>query len=187
MEIGKTLRLISRKEWHEWLEKNYDKEKEIWLVYYDKKSGRGRIAYNEAVEEALAFGWIDSTVKRIDGESTAQRFTRRKPGSPYSQANVERLRGLMAQGRIIPSLRPQIEKVLAKKFVFPADILAAIKTNKVAWKNWRLFSPAYRRIRVGYVEGARARPAEFAKRLANIIKKSEQNKQFGFGGIDKYY
>ena len=135
MEIGKTLRITSREEWKGWLAKNYDKEKEVWLVYHNKKSGRGRIGYNEAVEEALSFGWIDSTVKKLDEKSFAQRFTPRNPKSSYSQANIERLRKLMVEGRVIPALRPAINKVLAKKFVVPTDILAAIKANKIAWKN----------------------------------------------------
>jgi uncharacterized protein YdeI (YjbR/CyaY-like superfamily) len=187
MEIGKTLHINNRKNWREWLKKNYDKEKEIWLVYNNKKSGRARIAYNDAVEEALGVGWIDSTVKKLDENSSAQRFSPRKPGSGYSQANIERLRKLSAEGRVIPSLRPEIEKLLAKKFIFPPDILAKIKANKKAWKNFRKFSPAYQRIRIGYIEGARRRPAEFKKRLNYFVKTAEKNKQIGFGGINKYY
>lgn len=139
------------------------------------------------MEEALAFGWIDSTVKKIDENATAQRFTPRNPKSGYSQANIERLRKLMEEGRVIPAVREAVAPILAKEFIFPADIMAKIKANKIAWKNFRAFSPAYQRIRVGYVEGARARPAEFQKRLNNLINKSEKNKQFGFGGIEKYY
>ena len=187
MEIGKTLYVADKGGWHEWLENNHDKEKEAWVIYYNKKSGRTRIGYNDAVEEALSFGWIDSNVKRIDENATAQRFTPRKLGSGYSQANIERLRKLVAEGRVIPTVRVAVAPILAQKFIFSLDILAKIKANKIAWKNFRAFSPAYQRIRVGYVEGARARPAEFEKRLANLIKKSEKNEQFGLGGIEKYY
>lgn len=181
------MRITDIKEWREWLERNCDKEREIWLVYCNKKSGKGRIGYNEAVEEALAVGWIDSTIKSIDEFSSAQRFTPRNPKSGYSQANIERLRKLVEEGKVIPAVRLVVAPVLAKKFVFPPDILAKIKANKIAWKNFRAFSPVYQRIRVGYVENARLRSAEFEKRLDNLIKKSEQNKQFGFGGIEKYY
>ena len=187
MDIGNTLYAANRTEWREWLAANFDKEKEIWLVYYNKKSRRPRIEYNEVVEEALAFGWIDSTVKKIDEFSSAQRFAPRNPKSGYSQANIERLRKLVEEGRVIPSVLAAVAPILAKEFIFPPDIMAKIKANKIAWKNFRAFSPAYQRIRVGYVEGARSRSAEFQKRLANLIKKSENNKQFGFGGIEKYY
>ncbi len=100
MEIGKTLYISDKKSWHDWLEANFETEKEIWLIYPDKASGQPRIQYNEAVEEALSFGWIDSTVKRNDGYSSAQRFSRRNPKSEYSQANKERLKLLLAEGRI---------------------------------------------------------------------------------------
>ncbi|HOI97153.1 MAG TPA: YdeI/OmpD-associated family protein [Candidatus Pacearchaeota archaeon] len=185
--MNKVLRLTDQKEWRKWLEMNHGKEKAVWLVYYNKKSGKARIAYNDAVEEALAFGWIDSTVKKLDENSSAQRFTPRNPKSGYSQANIERLRRLVAEGRVIPAVRKEVAAVLAKKFVFPPDIMAKIKANKTAWKNYRKFSPAYKRIRIGYIEGARFRPEEFKKRLDNFVKKTEKNKIFGFGGIEKYY
>ncbi len=187
MEINKILRITDRKEWRKWLENNHDKEKAVWLMYCNKKSGKARIAYNDAVEEALAFGWIDSTVKNIDEDSSAQRFTPRNPKSGYSQANIERLRRLVQESRVILSVRAASADVLAKKFIFPPDILAKIKANKPAWKNYRKFSPAYRRIRIGYIEDARPRPEEFEKRLNNFLKKTEKSKMFGFGGIEKYY
>jgi uncharacterized protein YdeI (YjbR/CyaY-like superfamily) len=187
MKLRKILYVTNRKLWRGWLENNYGKEREIWLVYYNKKSGKPRIAYNDAVEEALSFGWIDSTIKKIDEYSLAQRFTPRNPKSGYSQANIERLRKLVEQGRVIPSVQKEAAAMLAKKFIFPPDISAKIKANNTAWQNFRAFSPVYQRIRVGYVESARSRPDEFRKRLDNLINKSENNKQFGFGGIEKYY
>ena len=74
MDIGKTLYVKDRKEWREWLESNFTREKEIWLVYPAVNSGKSRISYNDAVEEALDFGWIDSTVKRLDENSSASVF-----------------------------------------------------------------------------------------------------------------
>jgi uncharacterized protein YdeI (YjbR/CyaY-like superfamily) len=112
METGKTLRVSGRSEWRKWLEKNYDKEKEIWLVFPKVSSGKTRIEYNDAVEEALSFGWIDSTVKRIDENFTAQRFTPRNPKSRYSQANIERLKWLVKEGKVIPSVRDSIRDIL---------------------------------------------------------------------------
>ncbi len=84
-------------------------------------------------------------------------------------------------------MKESVEKVLRTEFVFPLDILKAIRENKKAWENYRTFSPAYRRIRIAYINGARNRPDEFKKRLNNFIKKTEQNKLIGFGGIEKYY
>jgi uncharacterized protein YdeI (YjbR/CyaY-like superfamily) len=187
MNIGKTLHLSDRKEWHDWLASNFNREKEIWLIYPSKQSGRPRIPYNDAVEEALSFGWIDSTVKRHDEHSSAQRFSPRNSDSDYSQSNKERLNRLLKEGRIHPSIRESVEKALNSKFVFPSDILQAIEKNTKVRENYRNFSPAYRRIRIAYIDGARRRPEEFKKRLNNFIKKTEQNKIIGFGGIEKYY
>ena len=187
MEIGNTLYVKDRKEWREWLAANFNTTSEIWLVYPVKNSGKPRIAYNDAIEEALSFGWIDSTVKRLSDNSSAQRFSPRNPASSYSQSNKERLKWLLKQGLIHPSLQESIEKTLQTEFIYPEDVLKAIKANQKAWDNYQHFSEAYRRIRIAYVEGARKRPEEFKKRLNNFIKKTEQNRMIGFGGIEKYY
>lgn len=100
MEIGKTLYVTDRKEWRRWLASNHKKEPEIWLIYYKKDSGKLRIDYNHAVEEALCYGWIDSTVKSIDGEKFTQRFSPRKKDSHLSQMNRERVRKLVERGRM---------------------------------------------------------------------------------------
>ena len=187
MDITNKLYVKDRKDWRAWLAANFNKEQEIWLIYPVKLSGKPRISYNDAVEEALSFGWIDSTVKRIDEHSSAQRFSPRNPDSDYSQSNRERLKWLVKEGRLHPSMQGSVEKVLKEEFVFPQDIIDAVKKNKQAWENYQNFSPAYRRIRIAYIEGARNRPAEFKKRLNNFINKTEYNKLIGFGGIEKYY
>ena len=91
----------NRGQWRTWLKEHYKSEKEIWLVYYKKHTGKPRIAYNDAVEEALCFGWIDSTVRRIDADRYAQRFSPRKKGSGYSRSNMERLALLAKQGKVM--------------------------------------------------------------------------------------
>jgi uncharacterized protein YdeI (YjbR/CyaY-like superfamily) len=156
------------------------------LVYPHKATGKARLSYNDAVEEALCFGWIDSTVKRLDVDHSAQRFTPRNPKSPYSQTNKERLRWLVEHEQVIPEVLATLGDLLTEPFQIPADILEALKASTQAWCNFQRFSGSYQRIRVGYVDGARKRPAEFQKRLTNFIEMMEQNKQFGYG-IEKYY
>ncbi|HMA54716.1 MAG TPA: hypothetical protein VKT17_09650, partial [Acidobacteriota bacterium] len=107
--------LAKRSEWRAWLRRNYKTTKEVWLVYYKKHTGRPRIAYNDAVEEALAFGWIDSTAVKIDEDRYAQRFTPRRPKSPYSPSNVARLRAMAAKGKVIPEVLAKIEPLLAER------------------------------------------------------------------------
>jgi uncharacterized protein YdeI (YjbR/CyaY-like superfamily) len=187
VEITQTLYVTDPKDWREWLEAHYKTESEIWLVYYKKDTGKPRIEYNDAVEQALCFGWIDSTVRSLDEERTAQRFSPRKPKSGYSQANIERLRHLVAQGKVVEEVLDSLGDILEQEFVFPPDILEAIKADDEAWKNYQNFSEPYKRIRVAFIEGARKRPEEFKKRLNYFIKMARDNKLIGFGGIEKYY
>lgn len=187
MEISQTLYITDRKDWRNWLKQNYKTEKEIWLVYPRKTTGKPRIAYNDAVEEALCFGWIDSIVKKLDDEHTVQRFSPRKPKASYSQANIERLRGLVSEKKVVKEVEATLGEVLNEAFVIPPDILKAIKDNKKAWKHFQAFSDAYIRIRIAFIDGARKRPEEFKKRLRHFIEMTEQNKLFGFGGIEKHY
>lgn len=187
MQVTKTLHVTNRKDWRKWLREHYKTEKEIWLVYYKKETGKRRIEYNAAVEEALCFGWIDSTVKSLDKERTVQRFSPRKPKSKYSPANKERLRRLLKQRKVIKEVRETLGDISVEKFEIPEDILKEIKANKEAWKHFQKFSDAYKRIRIGFIDGARKRPEEFKKRLRYFIKMTEKNKQYGFGGIEKHF
>jgi uncharacterized protein YdeI (YjbR/CyaY-like superfamily) len=187
VEVSKTLYVTNRNDWRAWLENNFDKESEIWVIFPHKSSGKPRISYNDAVEEALCFGWIDSTVKKWDDTSSVQRFSPRNPKSPFSQPNKERLRWLLKEKMLHPTMQDLAEKVLKEKFHFPPDIIQVIKNDSDAWKNFQKYSPGYKRIRVAYIEAARKRPEEFKKRLANLLKNTRQNKLIGFGGIEKYY
>ena len=187
MNIGKTLYVVDRQSWRDWLQANFDSAKEIWLVYPNKASGKPRIIYNDAVEEALCFGWIDSIIKKLDELHAAQRFTPRNPKSSYSQQNKERLRWLADRDLLHPSVLERVEEVLQEQFVFPEDILGAIRANDRAWQHFSSFSPAYQRIRIAYVDYARGRPEIFNSRLQNLIKKTEMGKQIGYGGIEKYF
>ena len=177
-----------RKEWRKYLEENFETAKELWLVYPMTASGEKCLPYNDAVEEALCFGWIDSTIKHTDELHRAQRFTPRRKNSPYSQPNIERLIWLDERGMIHPKVRDGILPVIKAPFVFPKDVLKELKKDKEVWKNYEGFSEPYKRIRIAYIEAARKRPEEFKKRLNNFIQKTKQGKIIqGYGGIEKYY
>jgi uncharacterized protein YdeI (YjbR/CyaY-like superfamily) len=94
------LRADDREAWRDWLVRNHGTEKEVWLTLYKKNSGRRGVSYDAAVEEALCFGWIDSAIRGVDGESYAQKFTPRKPGSRWSDSNRARMRRLIDEGRM---------------------------------------------------------------------------------------
>lgn len=183
-----TLYFTSRKGWRRWLERNFDKKKEVWLKFPKKSSGKKRISYNDAVEEALCFGWIDSTVKPLGKDSSIQRFSPRKPKSSYSQANKERIKWLLERKMVHPLIIEKAKEISAEKFAFPQDIIGSIKKDKKAWKNYGKFSDSYKRIRVAYIDAARKRPDEFTKRLNSFINKTRNGKLIkGNGGIEKYY
>ena len=155
----------NREDWRKWLMDNFETSCEIWFVFPYKSSGKKGILYNDAVEEALCFDWIDSTTRPLDKDHKIQRFTPRNPKSTYSQANKERLKWLLENKMIHPKFE-----------------------DKTVWKNYQPFSEAYKRIRIAYIEAARKRPEEFEKRLNNFISKTKDNKTIaGFGGIEKYY
>jgi uncharacterized protein YdeI (YjbR/CyaY-like superfamily) len=100
MEIGQTLAVRSRAEWRRWLAKHHAYHTEIWLLYNKKTSGKGGITYDESVEEALCYGWIDGQTKSIDDATYAGRFTPRRPGSNWSASNLARIKKLLAEGSV---------------------------------------------------------------------------------------
>ena len=179
-----------RKEWRAWLESHFESEREVWFVFPNVASGEAGVSYNDAVEEALCFGWIDGQAGTLDKMHQLRRFTPRRKGSPYSQPNIERLILMDKMGLIHPKVRAneEVEKAISTPFVFPADILDAIRADEMAWKNYQSFSDSYKRIRIAYIDAARKRPDEFQKRLKNFIDKTRDNKKImGYGGVDKYY
>ena len=185
MQLGKTLYATERMTWRSWLAKNHDKENEIWLVYFRKSSRRRRISYNDAVEEALCYGWIDSNVKGIDDECFAQRFSPRKPTSKLSQMNRERIRQLIAKKKMAKAGLAAVAQVFdpakEERFIIPKDILDAIKKDKQVWRNFQRFPESYKRIRIAYIEHARRRGVEpFQRRLQNFIRLTAKNERFGF-------
>jgi uncharacterized protein YdeI (YjbR/CyaY-like superfamily) len=180
MNIGQTLRVTTRKAWRTWLEKNHALKKEIWLVYATKKSGKGRVAYSDAVEEALCFGWIDGTMKSIDENYFAQRFSpRRSAKSQLSETNKERVRRLIRAGLMTPAGMEKIRGRMNEKFVLPADIVAALQRDPQTWKNFQRFPKWYQRVRVGWLDMSRHRPEIFQARLRYFLKMTAQNKRYG--------
>ena len=177
-----------RSEWRDYLSRNFRTAPEVWFVFPMKVSGEKSLSYNDAVEEALCFGWIDSINKHLDDLHCIRRFSPRKKGVPYSQPNIERLIWLDSQGLIYHDVRKDVLPVIRTPFVYPSDIIDALMRDKAVWGNYLGFSETYRRIRIAYIEAARRRPEEFAKRLENFIEKTRAGKKIiGYGGIEKYY
>ncbi len=178
----------NRQEWREWLAANFESAREVWFVFPTKASGEVGVSYNDAVEEALCFGWIDGVAGTLDAQHQLRRFTPRRKGSGYSRPNIERLLQLDREGLIHPTVRQSVVDIINAPFHFPDDIIAALQQYPIVWRNYCAFTQPYKRIRVAYIDAARKRPEEFRRRLANFIDKTKKNKTIvGYGGIEKYY
>src|SRR5947209_20143288 len=130
MEIGDTLDVRTRAGWRAWLRRNHARKKEIWLVLHTKASGRPSIAYNDAVDEALCFGWIDSIVKKVGVHSRAQRFTPRREGAPVSEMNKARARRLVREGRMTPAGRTALGSALRREpLIVAPDVRRALRAE----------------------------------------------------------
>ena len=183
-----TFSTSDRAAWRAYLEKHFETAEEVWFVFPTKAAGEESLSYNDAVEEALCFGWIDSTNRRLDERHCIRRFSPRKQGSAYSRPNIERLLWLDSRGLLHPKIRESVRRLLETPFLFPEDILDEIRQDEAAWKHFQNFSEPYKRIRIAYIEAARKRPEEFQKRLRSFLEKTRRNKLItGYGGIDKYY
>ena len=191
MNVGKTYYAANRKQWRSWLAKNHRTEPEIWLIYYKKNSDKPRIPYNDAVEEALCYGWIDSILKPRDEFSYLQRFSPRRKNSQLSPMNQERVRRLIKAKKMtrvgLATLQHHMEpgsngskpSTKLKRFTVPEDILQKLKSDPLVWKNFKRFPESYKRIRTGWIDGARHRHAIFEQRLQYFLKMTEKNKMFG--------
>lgn len=186
MDIGNILDVKDSRSWQAWLAKHHQTDAEIWLVFYKKASGKTGITYNDAVMEALSYGWIDSTMKALDSERYVQRFSKRNKSSGLSQMNLERVRTLIREKRMTKSGLTAIAHVFnpttdkAEEFVIPTDILQPLKENQQAWENFQQFPDDYKRVRIAYIE-SRKRHSEkqFQKSLEHFIRMTAKNKHIG--------
>jgi uncharacterized protein YdeI (YjbR/CyaY-like superfamily) len=179
VKVGKTLYVKNRREWRRWLAAHGKTASEIWLIYYKKASGKPRIPYNDAVEEALCFGWIDSILKPIDAQKYAQRYSPRRKTSKLSDMNRERVRRLIKSGRMTKAGLAAIAHTGKGASALPADIVKRLQANPAAWKHFRKFPASYKRIRIGWIHAARHRREVYEQRLRYFIKMTAQNKRFG--------
>lgn len=191
MKPTKLLHITTREEWRTWLAEHYDRDTEVWLVYAKRHTGRPRIPYEHAVEEALCFGWIDSIVQRIDQDTFAQKFTPRREHSNWSALNRRRFEALVREGRMTkaglakgpPRQSAAERKVIerapkAPAWLVPAYIESRLKKNRRAWQNFENLAPSYRRMYVRWIEAAK-RDETKQRRLKEAVALLTQNKTLG--------
>jgi uncharacterized protein YdeI (YjbR/CyaY-like superfamily) len=178
-----------RKEWRSWLRNNFDKLDKVWLVYYKKHTSKPTIAYNDAVEEALCYGWIDGKVRRIDEERYMQRYTPRKPKSKWSDSNRKRVEKLIKQKKMTKHGLIHVEAAkkdgrwdlaysTKKMYPVPEKLEKALKKDKLAWENFNNFSKSNQLMYIAYIMDAK-REATKERRIAKVVKRSRNNEKPG--------
>ncbi len=182
----KTFHAISRTAWREWLMAHHDIEKNLWLIIYKKQSGIPSVTYDEAVDEALCFGWIDSKINKRDNDSFFQFFARRNPKSNWSRVNKNKIEKLVASGLMMPSGYDIIEK--AKKngawaalddvenLINPCDLQIAFDANIAAQQNFDAFPRSVKRNILEWLLNAK-QEATRQKRIAEIVSLAEKNER----------
>lgn len=189
VEIGKTHFFTRREDWRAWLQVNYATKNEIWLIHYRKSVGRASLQYDDAVEEALCFGWIDGILKKLDEERYVLRFTPRKKHSIWSEKNKKRAikmieNGLMTEAGLIKIEEAKhcgewdnaIKRENPKKV--PSDIEEEISLNEKAKINWDKYSPSLKKQFIWWIESAKREDTR-RKRINKTVYMLEHNKKPG--------
>ncbi len=182
--MDRTLDVRSRQEWRAWLAQRHDAETEVWLVFHKVHTGVLGIGYEEAVEEAVCFGWVDSLVRRIDDDRYARRFTPRKSDSAWSTSNRRRFERMAAAGLLTeaglarsPTARSGDAPRVSLSAV-PAYIEQALRADARAWAFFEELAPSYRRAYVGWIDAAK-RTATREKRLKEAVARLAAGRQLG--------
>ena len=180
----------SRAEWRTWLSENHESAQSIWLIYYRSSSNKPSLSWSDAVDEALCFGWIDSTKKTIDKESYMQYFSKRKPNSMWSKINKEKVAKLIKENLMTDAGFQSI--VIAKEngswnalddieaLIVPRDLKEALATNREAMAFFNGLSNSAKKLLLHWVTFAK-RPETRKKRIVELVESASQGhkpKQF---------
>ncbi len=175
---------VDRADWRRWLKNNHASSPGVWLVYYKQASGKQRVSYNDAVEEALCFGWIDSRGNAWDDERTMLLFSPRNPKSGWSKINKGRVEKLIEQGLMAePGLKAiEVAKQngawsaldAIEEMQMPGDLQQALTLNAAAHKNFEAFPPSSKKIIFSWIESAK-RAETRAKRIEETVTLAAQN------------
>lgn len=176
----------SRDEWREWLKKNHQTSPGIWFIYYKKVTGERTVSYEDAVEEALRFGWIDSKVKTLDKKRYMQVFTPRKPGSTWSKLNKNRVKKLTKQGLMTPAGLEKVES--AKKdgswnmlsdvedLILPDDLKKALAADEKAEKNFQQYNDSTKKQMLWWIVSAKRSETreQRLKKVLNLVRHNQR-------------
>lgn len=182
----KTYHAAGRQAWRDWLTENHANEKSVWLIIYKKESGTPSVYYDEAVEEALCFGWIDSKPNKRDGESYFQFFSRRNPKSKWSRVNKERVEKLLAEGKMMPAGLATIERAKqngtwtaldeVETLTLPGDLREKLESNPTAKANFEAFPRSVKRGILEWILNAK-QAATRNKRIEETVSLAGKNER----------
>lgn len=180
----KTLEVEDAKQWLSWLKKNHLKGLGVWLVFHRKGTGNPSPTYEEALDWALAYGWIDSLIKKIDDGKYARKFTPRKPSSIWSTPNINRVNRLKREGKMTKwgleafemrtSEKSLLEQFSEREVEIPEDLAQALRSNAKAWANFQKFSPSYRKRYLIWISGAK-RSETRRRRILEAVELASRN------------
>jgi uncharacterized protein YdeI (YjbR/CyaY-like superfamily) len=187
MEPDGALPFNNRNEWRRWLEKNHDEEGEVWLVLYKKHTGKDGLQLSGAVEEAICFGWIDSTLRRIDDERYMLRFSPRRKDSIWSKINKDRAERMTEEGMMTSAGLEKIENARQSgkwdsaytsrmKPDMPEDLKGALLENREAWKNFNSFSNSHQLMYIHWINSAKREDTR-KRRIREVVKRSARNEK----------
>jgi uncharacterized protein YdeI (YjbR/CyaY-like superfamily) len=181
--------VVDREEWRQFLQKNHDTKNGVWLIFYKKHTGNPGVTYDDAVEEALCFGWIDSIIRKIDDERFARKFTPRTGKSKWSEANKERALKMIRDGKMTEVGMDKIKEAQrsgewwkpapeGKELAVPPDLEKALMANRQALENFKRLAKSYRRHFVGWVASAKREDTR-KRRIVEAISLLERNEKLG--------
>jgi len=175
--------------WRAWLAEHHLTTKAVWLIYYKKESGYSRVSYDDAVDEAICFGWIDSVIKKLDDERSIQYFCPRKLKSNWSRVNKARVERLLAADKIMPEGLAKIEWAKqngtwdalngVENSEIPTDLQTAFEANPLAEQNFMAFARTYKRGILEWLLNAK-RPETRLTRIEKIVSMAEKNLRANF-------
>ncbi len=179
-----TVDVPDRKQWRTWLKEHSGSKSEIWLVFHKRHTGVESVPYNDAVEEALCYGWIDSLVRRLDDARYARKFTPRRAGSKWSTANRKRYADLESRGVLAAA---GLERAPTKRSgdaprpsvsALPPYIEEALKTVPRAWRHFNQLAPSYQRGYIGWIDSAKREETK-ERRLREAVSLLASGKKLG--------
>jgi uncharacterized protein YdeI (YjbR/CyaY-like superfamily) len=187
MKSAEQVYAADREQWRAWLEKNHSAKREVWLIYHKTRTGKPSIPYDDSVEEALCFGWIDGIIKKLDDEKFGRKFMPRTKNSRWSELNKKRAEKMIREGKTTEAGMARIREAKQssewyrapserRELEIPLFFKEALVKNKKALDYFNTLAPTYRRHFVGWISSAK-REETRVKRLEEALYYLEQNKK----------